>query len=88
MRKLKNEMLCTIINRVSVKNKKPFINKKSKESIFVMQYLKNLLEPIKTQKELNIETCNFRCIGGCGQKVMSVGGACGWAGGGVPACQH
>lgn len=52
------------------------------------KFIKELLLPIERQKQNNIATGNFRCVGGCGAKVSSPNGACGWAGGGCPACQH
>jgi hypothetical protein len=51
-------------------------------------FIEGLLRPIEQQKQKNIATGDFRCIGGCGAKVSSANGACGWAGGVCPACQH
>ena len=75
---IKNIMNTTIITKELI-DPTIKINKK--------KIIKGFVQPIKKQQRINEETGVYRCIGGCGKRVLHNGGMCGVAGG-VPACQH
>jgi hypothetical protein len=82
---LKNDILNGIKNDQDKKN--------TKQSTFdvndpIIVAIRQSLESFNRQKQVNEQTGDFRCIGGCGTVVSCAGGMCGVASGGIPACQH